>query len=136
MAAVGVLRDDLGPPPNTGDARTDIVEMLAQGQVASERGPGFAMIGALLVEESRNPDLFELFRERIIRRRRDEAVAVLQRGVERGEVRPGADLEVAVHAMVGATFMRHMLGIPESRQRIERTVDTIWRGLASNPQGE
>ena len=136
MAAVGVLRDDLGPPPNTGDTRADLVEMLAQAQGALERGPGFAMIGALLVEESRNPDLFELFRERIIRRRRDEAVAVLQRGVERGEVRPDADLEVAVHAMVGATFMRHMLGIPESRQRIERTVDTIWRGLASNSQGE
>ena len=94
------------------------------------------MIGALLVEESRNPDLFELFRERIMRPRRDEVVAVLQRGVDRGVVRPDADLEVAVHAMVGATFMRHIWGTPESRERMERTVDAIWRGLASNPQGE
>ncbi len=68
-AAVGTLKDDLGPPPDTGDARADMVEMLAQNQAALERGPGFAMIGALLVEERRNPKLFELFRERIIRPR-------------------------------------------------------------------
>ena len=59
---------------------------------------------------------------------------VLQRGVERGEIRADADLEVAVHAMVGAMFMRHILGDPESRKRIEQTVDTVWSGLATTPQ--
>ena len=133
-AAVGALRDDLGPPPNTGSTRTDIVEMIVRAQGALERGPGFAMIGALLVEERRSPELFELFRERLIRPRRDEAVMVLQRGVERGEIGADADLEVAVHAMVGAMFMRHILGVPESRKRIEQTVDTVWSGLAATPQ--
>ena len=133
-AAVGALRDDLGPPPDTGSTRTDIVEMIVRAQGALERGPGFAMIGALLVEERRSPELFELFRERLIRPRRDEAVMVLQRGVERGEIRADADLEVAVHAMVGAIFMRHILGAPESRKRIEQTVDTVWSGLATTPQ--
>ena len=129
-AAVGALRDDLGPPVNTGNTRTDIVEMIVQSQVAFEHGPVFAMIGALLVEERRNPQLFELFRERILRPRRDEAVMVLQRGVGRGEIRADADLEVAVHALVGAMFARHILGTPESRERIEETVDTVWSGLS------
>ena len=133
-AAVGALRDDWGPPPNTGNTRTDIVEMIVQNQVALERGPGFAMIGALLVEERRNPELFELFRERIIRPRTDDAIMVLQRGVDRGEIRADVNLEVVVHAMVGAMFARHILGAPESRKRIEETVDTIWSGLATNPQ--
>ena len=133
-AAVGALRDDLGPPPNTGNTRTDIVEMIVRAQVALESGPGFAMIGTLLVEERRSPELFESFRERVIRPRRDEAVMVLQRGVDRGEVRADVDLEVAVHAMVGAMFARHILGTPESRERVEQTVDTIWSGLAANPQ--
>ena len=133
VAAIGALRDDLGPLPNTGNTRTDIVEMIVQNQVALEHGPGFAMIGALLVEERRNPELFELFRERIIRPRRDEAVMVLQCGVDRGEIRADVDLEVAVQAMVGTGFIRHIWGAPESRERIEQTVDTIWRGLATNP---
>ena len=55
-AAVGALRDDLGPPPDTGSTRTDIVEMIVRAQGALERGPGFAMIGALLVEERRSPE--------------------------------------------------------------------------------
>ena len=133
-AAVGALRDDIGPPPDTGDARADIVEMIVRAQVVLTRGPGFAMIGALLVEERRSAELFELFRERLIRPRRDEAVMVLQRGVDRGEIRAAVDLEVAVHAVVGATFARHILGTPESRKRIEQTVDTIWSGLATEPQ--
>ena len=59
---------------------------------------------------------------------------VLQRGVDRGEIRADVDLEVAVQAMVGAVFMRHIFGAPESRRWIERTVDTVWNGLAAEPQ--
>ena len=128
-AALGALRDDLGPPPNTGNTRTDIVEMMVQTQVAFERDPGFAMIGALLVEEHRNPELLELFRERIIRPRTDDAVMVLQRGVDNGEIRADVDLEGVVHALVGSMFTRHILGTSGSRRRIEETVDTIWSGL-------
>ncbi len=133
-AAIGTLKDDWGPPPDTGDARSDIVEMIVQNQVALERGPGFAMIGALLVEERRNPALFQLFRERIIWPRRDDAINVLQRGVERGEIRADADLGVAVEAIIGSIIARHILGTSESRERIEVTVDTIWAGLANDPR--
>ena len=108
--------------------------MIVQNQVALERGPGFTMIGALLVQERRNPELFELFRERIIRPRRDDAFMVLERGVDRGEIRVDVVLEVVVHALVGSMYARHILGTPESRKRIEQTVDTIWSGLATNPQ--
>ena len=58
---------------------------------------------------------------------------VLQCGVDRGEIRADVDLEVAVHAMVGAMFMRHILGTPESKKRIEQTVDINWNGLATKP---
>ena len=133
-AAVESLREAWGPPPNTGSARTDIIEMLVQVHTALEGGPGFAMIGALMVEERRNPEMFELVRERLTRPRKDQALMVLQRGVDRGEMRADADLEAAVQAMVGAMFVRHIWGVPESRKRIEETVDTIWRGLAANLQ--
>ena len=127
-AAVGALRDDWGTPPDTGSARDDIIEMLAQNQAAFEKGPGIVMMGALLVEERRNPGLIELFRERVMRPRFDDAVMVLQRGMDRGEIRAGVNLEVAVHAMIGSILVRHMLGVPQSREQIEETVDTIWRG--------
>ena len=131
-AALASLRDAWGPPPDTGSARNDMIEMLAQAQVAFERGPLLPMLGALLVEERRNPELFELFRERIIRPRKDDGMKVLRRGVARGEIRKDADLEAAIHAMVGSVLARHVLGVPVSRQQIEKTIEVVWRGLAGD----
>ena len=133
-SAAASIKDDWGPPPDTGNARQDIVEMLVQAQAAFEHGPVFPMLGALLVEERRNPELFELFRERIMRPRRDDAMKVLQRGVERGEIRADADLEVAIHAMVGSILARHIMGVPESREIIEETVNAVWKSLADKPE--
>lgn len=131
-AALASLRDAWGPPPDTGSARNDMIEMLAQAQVAFERGPLLPMLGALLVEERRNPELFELFRERIIRPRKDDGMKVLRRGVARGEIRKDADLEAAIHAMVGSVLARHVLGAPVSRQQIEETIGVVWKGLADD----
>lgn len=133
-AALGSLQAALGPLPDTGSAHGDMVEMLFKAHVAFARGPGFSMLGALLVEERRNPELFELFRERLMRPRRNDAMKLLQRGVERGEIRADADLESAIHAMVGSILARHILDVPESREQIEKTVALIWRGLASDSQ--
>ena len=133
-AALAALRDDLGPLPDTGDIRSDMVEMILQMRRALQQGPGLGMIGALLVEERRSPELLELLRERLLRPRREEAIMVLQRGVDRGEIRADVDLEVAVQAMVGAVITRHIFGATESRRRVEQTVDTIWNGLAGTPE--
>lgn len=133
-AALGSLQGTWGPLPDTGSARDDIVEMLVQYQAAFARGPAFSMLGALLVEERHNPELFELFRERLMRPRKNDAMKLLQRGVSRGEIRADADLESAIHAMVGSILARHVLGVPESREQIEKTIATVWRGLASGPK--
>ena len=133
-SALGSIRAEWGPPPDTGSARNDMVEMLVLAQAAFARGPVFPMLGALLVEERRNPELFELFRERVMRPRRDDAMKVLQRGVERGEIRADADLEVAIHAMVGSILARHIMGVPESREIIEETVNAVWKSLADKPE--
>ena len=131
-AAVGAMKDDLGPPPDTGDVRADIVEMLVRSIGMLEPGPGFAIIGALLVEERRNPQLIELFRQRIMRPRRDDVITLLKRGIERGEIRADADLAVAAHAILGSILASHILGVAESAEMIEHTVDTIWRGIAND----
>ena len=136
-AAVGALKDELGPPPDTGDTRADIVEMFVRSLGTRsigmlERGPGFAMIGALLVEERRNPQLIELLRQRIMRPRRDDVITLLKRGIERGDIRADADLAVAAHAILGSILASHILGVAESAEMIEHTVDTIWRGIAND----
>ena len=67
-----------------------------------------------------------------MRPRRDDTIMVLQRSVDSGEIQAGVDLEVTVHALFGSLISGHILGAPMSRKRIEETVDTIWRGLATS----
>ena len=129
VAALSYLRGDGPPPPDSGDLREDLIEWIDRGRRLFDGGPGLAMIGALLVEERRNPRLIELFRTRLIRPRRDDAVALLKRGRERGQVRADVDLEIAAVSLVGAMFMQRLLGAVGSRERVVRTVDSIWRGL-------
>ena len=129
------LEHEWGPPPDTGCARQRHGRDVGPSPRPHSRAArSFPMLGALLVEERRNPELFELFRERVMRPRRDDAMKVLQRGVERGEIRADAALEVAIHAMVGSILARHIIGSPDSMLQIEETVDSIWRCLASDPQ--
>jgi len=92
-----------------------------------------ALPGAVLVEASRSPGLLELLRERILGPRRDEAVTMLRRGVDRSEVRPDIDLEAAVHAIVGSMFVRRLLGTPESEEWIRQTVEIVCRGVLADP---
>ena len=131
VAAVSTIRDQASPLPDTGSLRTDLLGMMAQHQAAFRRG--LALLGALLVEESRNPDLLDLFRERTLRPRRDEVVSMVQRSADRGEVRRDIDPEAAVHAIVGSMFVRRLLGIPDSEEWDRQTVEIVCRGLLADP---
>ena len=133
VAALESFRADIGSPPDTGSARADIVEMALQTQTALRSGPGLPLIGALLVEERRNPRLFNLVREQILRPRRDDLIAILGRGVNRGEVREDIDLELAAHAIMGLVLTRQILDGPEPKEQLEEAIDTVWRGLQTYP---
>jgi hypothetical protein len=54
---------------------------------------------------------------------------MLQRSVDRGEIREDVNLEAAVHALMGSIFFRHLLGVPESEELIEQTVEILCRGI-------
>ncbi|MDE0231783.1 MAG: TetR/AcrR family transcriptional regulator [bacterium] len=133
VAALSTLRDPGHSLPDTGRVRTDLSGMMALARTTLLRG--FSLMGAVLVEEDRNPELLKLVRERIIGPRRDEAVTMLQRAVDRGEIRPDVDPEAAVHAIVGSLFMRRLLGVPESEEWIRQTVEVVCRGVLADPRG-
>ena len=52
-----------------------------------------SLAGTLLMEEPYNPKLLALFRERMVLPRRKIVGRVLDRGIERGEIRPDVNVE-------------------------------------------
>jgi AcrR family transcriptional regulator len=131
-AAMALLRrvDD---PVATGTARGDMIAEIDRSVLAMVHGPGLGMIGTLLVEARREPELLEAFRARIISPLLERTRAAMRAGVERGEIRADADLDAAIEAMVGQIVMRFFTGLGYEEGFAERAVDVVFGGIAAGP---
>lgn len=127
VAAVIADKTSRVQPIDTGSARGDLVAHL---EFARKR---FAMelAGTLLVEQSKHPELMRAFRQGMLVPRRDEVVAALERGKERGEVRPDLDVKLAAHAVFGSFVYHHLVAGRPGRGWAEQVVDTLWPGFAA-----
>lgn len=89
---------DIGVP-DTGAIRTDLVE-LSRGAVRVYRGlPGRVMPG-LVSAMALNPDLARTVRNGLLASRRRALRVILERGVERGELREDTDVDLAPEVSV------------------------------------
>jgi len=88
------------------------------------------ILGSLLVEDQREPGLLDVFRERVLGPRRGLVVAMLQRGVERGEIRPDIDPLVVTEMVAGAVFGHHViLGLEGTDDWVDSLVRHIWAAI-------
>lgn len=118
------------PSPRGETAQERVRAILAAFREGLLRPNGMAMIGTLLVEERRHPELLALFRERIVTPRRRLLCEALARGVETGELRADVDLDAAVNLLVGSFYARYLTGDPIPASWPSRVVSTLWPGLA------
>lgn len=132
-AAIASMRVQPRPAP-TDDLRADLIAHLRLLRAGLERPNGMTMLGTVLAEENDTPELLTLFRERLVKPRRRELRAVLEAARGRGELRPGANLDVAVNALVGAFFARYLAGEPFGGRFVSALVDSVLEGLRLSPQ--
>ena len=76
-------------PPDTGSLREDLLTVLRAVAAAMSSAPGAAARACLWSLDS-DPEVGRDLRERLIPPRQAMMMNLLRRGVERGEVRPGA----------------------------------------------
>lgn len=95
-----------------------------------ERPNGMSMIGMVLLEEQRVPELAALFRERVVEPRRARLADLLRRGIDRGEIPADADITTAVATAIGSFYALHLASgaVPRSWER--KTVAFLRRALA------
>jgi AcrR family transcriptional regulator len=94
--------------PDTGSVGTDVAQQMRQVArlFRSKRG---RIVSALLAGGQSDPELLEAFRERFLRPRREEAYQTLRRGIQRGEIAEGIDLDLVLDTLYGAIYMRFMI---------------------------
>jgi AcrR family transcriptional regulator len=113
----------------TGDTREDLIAHLRHFRTGVSRPFGMAMVGTVLAEEHDTPQLLTFFRKHVIEPRREMLRAVLARARARGELRPGADIEMGTQMLVGAYYAQYLAGVPFREGWDERVVDTVLKGL-------
>jgi AcrR family transcriptional regulator len=136
LATAALAAHDPGqPPPEKGELRADLIAHLRHLRRGIERSAGLAMVGNVLAEERQTPELLESFRERVLEPRREELRGVLERARERGEVAAGANLDAALHMLIGAYYAQYLSGEPFGMRWPEAEVDVALVGLTETGDG-
>jgi AcrR family transcriptional regulator len=130
--------DELTRPELEVDENADVYEVLR------EQGRDVARVLAdplvrrilpdMLGELQRNRAFAVTFADRLLRPRRTAIVDRLRRAVDRGELRPDADVELIADLLAGPSFLRVLLpvDVPQLTEHdADVLVHTIWHGLAS-----
>jgi AcrR family transcriptional regulator len=131
IAAFASLKAPL-PEPRGESVREDLIAML-EVMAADADDPRHARQFALLHGEGeRYPRLVRRYKEQVVEPRRELIRSVLRRGVASGELRPGADVEVAMLLLTGAVMARGKHDTtPAEPGFASRVVDELLRGIGA-----
>ena len=123
--------------PDTGSTRADLLALMRQAVELYSGSLAARLMPAVLEETRRNPELATTVRDEFLAGRRAALGLVLKRGVRRGDLRRGLDLELALDVLAGPLFYRLLVtGGPIDERLAEGVVDLIMAGFARTPKRE
>ena len=96
------------PPPATGQLRADLIELETSLEALLANQPFPRLMAAFIDAAEREPALRDMHVQ-LTERRRDLVREVLGRARHRGEIPPGADIELAVDLLAGPAFYRRFV---------------------------
>lgn len=130
-AAVAALVDAEIAVPDTGSTRGDLLILMREAVALYRRSAAGRLMPNLIGSMAEKPDLARAVREGFLASRRGALSEVLRRGIERGDLRPDLDLELALDVLGGPLFYRLLVtGGPLDEQLAEGVADLILRGFA------
>jgi AcrR family transcriptional regulator len=130
LDALALLKSPL-PEPAGASVREDLVAMLGVMYRDAADPVRMRRYTLLLGEGEKYPKIMQRYKETIVEPRRDLLRSVLRRGVASGELRPDADVEVAMWLLMGAVVARGKDGAEQvAADYAERVVDEVLLGLA------
>ena len=114
---------------DTGSASEDFREQM-QKIVKLMNSPRGEVLASVIGCGQADEELIGAFRENWLTPRRKDAIAIFQRGVERGELREGIDAEVVIDALYSPLFYRLLLRQqPLTKKLVNELVDLVMKGI-------
>jgi AcrR family transcriptional regulator len=127
LATAAIASLQISKPEPAGDDMWSCVEAeLVHFRKSLERPNGMSMIGMVLLEEQRLPELAALFRARLVEPRRQRLTSLFRKGMKAGEIPEGSDISTAVTAAIGS-FYAHYIETGSVPKNWERKSITLLR---------
>lgn len=115
------------PAPDRGSLREDL-EGAAETLRRGFSGPLGRALPGLVADMAHDPALAQMISHEVLAPRRASIKSAFQRGMARGEVRRGTDLDVLVDLLIAPCYFRVLLGQgPISRVFIDSLVERVLR---------
>jgi AcrR family transcriptional regulator len=102
-------------PESKGTARERALAGLENFRRNLARAHSMSLLGTMLSEEERQPQLIARFRERLAAPRRAMLTAAIEAGIAEGELAPETDVDVVVNMLIGSFY-----GVYVARGRIPK----------------
>jgi AcrR family transcriptional regulator len=114
------MPDDSGPP------RRRALAILQNFRANLLSGNSMAVVGTLLAEEHRHPELLAAFRQRLAEPRRAALRRALAEGVSSGELPDSADPDVLASMLIGSFYARYIATSEIPDDWAQRTLGHVW----------
>lgn len=120
------------PLPESGVIREDLIRVVRRIRDNYGAGPIGRVLPALLSAQLTRPEFCEAVRASIVEPRRAGVLALVERAVERGELRPGTDPNIVVDLVTAPIFYAQVVfGRLPSPHDIEVMVDAVLDGCGA-----
>jgi len=115
----------------SGDVRVDLIEELARFRDGATHSSGASMLGAVLMEKEKHPELLQLFRRHVVDPSRDNLRRILRAGRDTDQLVPDVDIDLAAMMFLGSFYASFAFSTPVNRDWPERVVDAWLRQNAA-----
>jgi AcrR family transcriptional regulator len=119
------------PVPDTGSTAGDLL-MLTRGTLSLYHDPAtLGLLTGLIAAMARSEVIAQAVRSGFVAARIDVMRHLLRRGIDRGDLRADADMDLAVELLAGPLLHRALITAGPMNDDLARgTVDVVMRGLA------
>jgi len=124
------------PVPDTGNLKRDLLAVMRTNMRMYQDPATGALLSGLVAAMARSTTIATAVRSGFVAVRRDAMRQVLVRGVARGELARGMDIELALDMLSGPLLYRTLIsGDAFDERMITKLVRAVLRGFAPQPKG-
>ncbi|MFJ9681920.1 TetR/AcrR family transcriptional regulator [Streptomyces sp. NPDC101194] len=122
----------VAPTPDTGCTHCDLIAGIGTLSKAFTTTVGRRVLPALVADLANDPELEKEFLNAYFHPRRATTAMALRRGIDRGDIRSDADIDLLLDMLASTTYYRVLFGhLPITPELAEGVVSVVMAGVAT-----